>query len=136
MIKDVRIDNFHGQDSEDILRWFEKLELLLTTKGIKKTDQLATAQMINNLSRPAETFLLELPAEERESFEKLKCTLMKCYATKDRTWVKHQCLITQHQGPNELLSDYFNNMHELFSGLHVTEVDKVAYFFIKDYYRQ
>lgn len=66
MIKDVRIGNFHDQDNEDISRWFKKLELLLITKAIKKTDQLATAQMINNLSRPAETFLLELPAEERE----------------------------------------------------------------------
>jgi len=37
LIKDVRINNFHGRDNEDITRWFEKLELLLTTKGIEKT---------------------------------------------------------------------------------------------------
>ena len=128
LIKDVRIDNFHGRDNEDISRWFEKLELLLTTKGIDKTGPLAIAQIINNLSGPAETFLFELPPEERESFEKLKCALMKRYATKDRTWVKRQRLITRHQGPNELLSDYINDMHELFSGLHVAEVDKVTYF--------
>ena len=128
LIKDVRIDNFHGRDNEDISRWFEKLELLLTTKGIEKTGPLAIAQIINNLSGPAETFLFELPAEERESFEKLKCALMKRYATKDRTWVKRQRLITRRQGPKELLSDYINDMHELFSGLHVAEVEKVTYF--------
>jgi len=57
LIKDVRIDNFHGRDNEDITRWFEKLEQLLTTKGIEKTGPLALAQIINNLSGPAETFL-------------------------------------------------------------------------------
>ena len=128
LIKDVRIDNFHGRDKEDISRWFEKLELLLTTKGIEKKGPLAIAQIINNLSGPAETFLFELPAEERESFEKLKCALMKRYATKDRTWVKRQRLITRRQGPNELLCDYINDMHEIFSGLHLTEEEKVAYF--------
>ena len=101
---------------------------MLTTKGIEKTGPLAIAQIINNLSGPAETFLFELPAEERESFEKLKCALMKRYATKDRTWVKRQRLITRRQGPNELLSDYINDIHELFSGLHLTEVEKVTYF--------
>ena len=53
---------------------------------------------------------------------------MKRYATKDRTWVKRQRLITLRQGPNELLSDCINDIHELFSGLHAGEVDKVAYF--------
>ncbi|KAL9951078.1 hypothetical protein ACROYT_G043674 [Oculina patagonica] len=128
LVKDVKIDKFHGRDNEDISRWFEKLELLLTTKGIDKTGPLALAQIINNLSGPAETFLFELPAEERESFEKLKSALMKRYDTKDRTWVKRQRLITRRQGSNELLSDYINDMHELFSGLQVAEVDKVSYF--------
>ena len=128
LIKDVRIDKFHGRDNEDISRWFQKLELLLTTKGIEKTGPLATAQIINNLSGPAETFLLELPAEERENFEKLKGALMKRYATKDRTWVRRQRLFTRRQGSNERLSDYINDMHELFSGLHIGEVDKVTYF--------
>lgn len=53
---------------------------------------------------------------------------MKHYATKDRTWVKRQRLITRRQGPNEQLSDYINDMHELFSGLQVTEVDRVTFF--------
>ena len=128
LVKDVRIDKFHGRDNEHISRWFEKLELLLTTKGIDKTGLLAIAQIINNLGGPAETFLFELPAEERESFEKLKNALMKRYATKDRTWVKRQRLITRRQGTNELLSDYINDMHELFSGLQVAEADKVTYF--------
>ena len=95
---------------------------------IEKTGPLATAEIVNNLSGPAETSLLELPAEERETFEKLKGALMKRYATKDRTWVKRQRLITRRQGPNELLSDYINNIHELFSGLHVAEAEKVTYF--------
>ena len=128
LIKDVRFDSFHGRDNEDITRWFEKLELLLTTKGIERTGPMAIAQVINNLSGQAETFLFELPAEERESFEKLKGALMKRYATKDRTWAKRQRLIARRQGPNELLSDYVNDMHELFGGLHLAEVDKVTYF--------
>ena len=53
---------------------------------------------------------------------------MKRYATKDRTWVKRQRLFTRRQGSSELLSDCVNDMHELFSGLHIGEVDKVAYF--------
>ena len=101
---------------------------MFTTKGIEKTGPLAIAQIINNLTGPAETFLFKLPAEERESFEKLKCALMKGYATKDRTRVKRQRLITRRQGPKELLSDYINDMHEVFSGLHVAEVEKVTYF--------
>ena len=35
LIKDVRIDKFHGRDNEDISRWFQKLELLLVTKRIE-----------------------------------------------------------------------------------------------------
>ena len=31
LVKDVHIDKFQGRDNEDISRWFEKLELLLTT---------------------------------------------------------------------------------------------------------
>ena len=38
-----------GWDNEDIMRWFEKLELLLTTKGIERTCPLAIAKIINNL---------------------------------------------------------------------------------------
>jgi len=91
LTKYVRIDNFHGRDNEDIECWFEKLELLLTTKGIKMTAPLAIAQIITNLSEPAETFLFELTTEERESFEKFKCALMKRYATKDPTWAKRRC---------------------------------------------
>ena len=128
LIKDVRVEKFHGRDNEDISRWFEKLELLLTTKGIEKTGPLAVAQIINNLSGPAETFLFELPSEERESFEKLKCALRKRYATKDRTWAKRQRLISRRQRSSERLSDYINDMHELFNGLHIGEVDKVTYF--------
>ena len=75
LIKDVRVDKFYGRDNKDISRWFEKLELLLTTKEIETTGPLAMAQIINNLSGPTETFLFELPAEERESFEKLKWDL-------------------------------------------------------------
>ncbi|KAJ7385491.1 hypothetical protein OS493_015061 [Desmophyllum pertusum] len=36
--------------------------------------------------------------------------------------------IVRRQGHNELLSDYANDMHELFSGLQIAEVDKVTYF--------
>jgi len=53
---------------------------------------------------------------------------MKRYATKDRTWVKRQRLITQRQGSNELPSYCINVMHELLSGLYIGEVDMVAYF--------
>lgn len=69
-------------------------------------------------------FLSELPAEERDSLERLNCALMKCYTRNHRTLVKRQRLIMRRQGSNELLSDYINDMHELFSGLQVAEVDK------------
>ena len=54
--------------------------------------------------------------------------LVKRYSTKDRAWVKRCRLVARRQGPNELLSDYINDMHELFSGLNMAEVDKVTYF--------
>ena len=50
------------------------------------------------------------------------------YSTKDHAWVKRRRLVARRQGPNELLSDYINEMHELFSGLNMAEVDKVTYF--------
>ena len=111
LIKDVNINKFRGRDNEDISRWFEKLELLLESKGIDKSGTLARAQIINNLSGPAETCLFELPAEERESYEQLKCALMKPYSTKDRVWEKRQRLFNRHQCSNELLSDYIDEMH-------------------------
>ena len=54
--------------------------------------------------------------------------LVKRYSTKDRAWVKRGRLVGRRQGPNELLSDYINDMHELFSGLNMAEVDRVTYF--------
>ena len=72
--------------------------------------------------------MFELPPEERGDFDTLKQALVKRYSTKDRAWVKRQRLVSRRQGPNELLSDYIKDMHELFSGLNMAEVDKVTYF--------
>ena len=126
--KDVIISNFHGYESEDINRWFEKLELILESKGIRLDVPAAKTQLINNLAGPAETFMFEIPAEQRGDYDNLKQALLKRYSTKDRAWVKRQRLVARRQGPNELLSDYINDMHELFSGLNMAEVDKVTYF--------
>ena len=128
MSKDVNISKFHGYESEDINRWFEKLELILEFKGIRLDVPAAKTQLINNLAGPAETFMFEIPAEERGDYDSLKQALLKRYSTKDRAWVKRQRLVARRQGPNELLSDYINDMHELFSGLNMAEVDKVTYF--------
>lgn len=54
--------------------------------------------------------------------------MVKRYSTKDRVWVKRQRLVARRQGPNELLTDHINEMHELFSGLNMAEVDKVTHF--------
>ena len=62
------------------------------------------------------------------SVETITLALVKRYSTKDRAWVKRCRLVARRQGPNELLSDYINNMHELFSGLNMAEVNKVTYF--------
>ena len=128
LTKDVNINKFHGYENEDVNRWFEKLELILESKGIRLTNAAARTQLINNLAGPAETFLFELPVEERREFDTLKQALVRRYSTKDRTWVKRQRLVARRQGLNELLSDYINDMHELFSGLNMAEVDKVTYF--------
>ena len=128
LIEDVNIEKFQGKDNENITRWYAKLELLLERKGIKKSDSVARAHVINNLTGPAETFLFELRTEERNNYERLKSALMKRYATKDRIWVKRQRLISRRQGENEVLSDYINDMHELFSGLQIAEEGKVTYF--------
>ena len=72
--------------------------------------------------------LFELVPDERGDYNTLKQALVKSYSTKDRAWVKRCRLVARRQGPNELLSDYINDMHELFSGLNMVEVDKVTYF--------
>ena len=72
--------------------------------------------------------LFELVPDERGDYNTLKQALVKSYSTKDRAWVKRCRLVARRQGPNELLSDYINNTHELFSGLNMAEVDKVTYF--------
>lgn len=126
--KDVHINKYHGYENEDINCWFEKLELVLESKGISLDVPAARTQLINNLAGPAETFMFELPPEERGSFMLLKQALVKRYSTKDRAWVKRRRLVARRQGPHELLSDYINDMHELFSGLNIAEVDKVTYF--------
>ena len=126
--KDVNINKFHGYENEDINRWFEKLELVLDSKGIRLDVPAARTQLINNLAGPAETFMFELPPDERRDYDTLKRALVKRYSTKDRAWVKRRRLVARRQGPNELLSDYINEMHELFSGLNMAEVDKVTYF--------
>ena len=126
--KDVNINKFHGYENEDINRWFEKLELILDSKGIRMDVPAAITQLINNLAGPVETFMFELPPDERGDYDTLKQALVKRYSTKDRAWVKRRRLVARRQGPNELLSDYINDMHELFSGLNMAEVDKVTYF--------
>ena len=72
--------------------------------------------------------MFELPPDERGNYNAIKQALVKRYSTKDRAWVKRRRLVARRQGPNELLSDYINEMHELFSGLNMAEVDKVTYF--------
>ena len=57
---------------------------------------------------------------EREATLKiLKQAAVKRYSTNDCAWVKQQHLFARRQGPNELLSDYIDDMHELFSGLNM-----------------
>ena len=114
--KDVHINKYHGYENEDINRWFEKLELVLESKGIPLDVPAARTQLINNLAGPAETFMFELPPEERGSFMLLKQALVKRYSTKDRAWVKRRRLVARRQGPHELLSDYINDI--LFGTLH------------------
>ena len=126
--KDVRIDKYRGYENEDINRWFEKLELQLEAKGIRTADPVAILQVVNNLSGPAETFLFELPSRDREDYASLKQALKRRYSTKDRAWVRRQRLVSRKQGQHEPLSDYINEMHELFSGLEMGETEKVTYF--------
>ena len=126
--KDVNINKFHEYENEDINCWLEKLELVLDSKGTRLDVPAARTQLINNLAGPAETFMFELVPDERGDYNTLKQALVKSYSTKDRAWVKRCRLVARRQGPNELLPDYINNMHELFSGLNMAEVDKVTYF--------
>ena len=95
------------------------------------------------MSPPQEHSLLTILLDQRKllclnchqtsgNYNTLKQALVKRYSTKDCAWVKQRHLVARHQGPNELLSDYINDMHELFSGLNMAEVDRVAYSW-KDY---
>ena len=89
------------------------------------------------MSLPQEHSLLTILLDQQKllclnchqtSVETITLALVKSYSTKDRAWVKRCRLVARRQGPNELLPDYINNMHELFSGLNMAEVDKVTYF--------
>ena len=89
------------------------------------------------MSLPQEHSLLTILLDQQKllclnchqtSVDTITLALVKRYSTKDRAWVKRCRLVARRQGPNELLSDYINNMHELFSGLNMAEVDKVTYF--------
>ena len=62
--KDVNISKFHGYENEHINRWFEKLELVLESKGIRLDVPAARTHLIDNLAGPAETFMFELLPEE------------------------------------------------------------------------
>lgn len=64
--RDVNINKFHGYENEDINCWLEKLELVLDSKGIRLDVPTARTQLINNLAGPAETFMSELPPDERK----------------------------------------------------------------------
>ena len=59
-------------ENEDINRWFEKLEMVLESKGIPLDVPAARTQLIKNLAGPAETFMFKLPPKERGSFMLLK----------------------------------------------------------------
>ena len=89
------------------------------------------------MSLPQEHSLLTILLDQQKllclnchqtSVETITLALVKSYSTKDRAWVKRCRLVARRQGLNELLPDYINNMHELFSGLNMAEVDKVTYF--------
>ena len=89
------------------------------------------------MSLPQEHSLLTILLDQQKllclnchqtSVDTITLALVKRYSTKDRAWVKRGRLVARRQGPNELLSDYINDMHELFSGLNMAEVDKVTYF--------
>ena len=54
LTRDININKFHGRENDDVNRWFEKLELILESKGIQLTDSAARTQLINNLAGPAE----------------------------------------------------------------------------------
>lgn len=99
----------------------------LDSKNIRTTDAAAISQVMNNLSRPAETFLFELPPDERKDYARLKQALKRRYSTKDRIWVKSQLLVSRGQEPNETLADYINGTHESFSGLDCSEPEKVTF---------
>ena len=93
LTRDITINKFYGRENEDVNRWFEKLELILESKGIRLTDSAARTQLINNLAGPAETFMFELAPEERRDFDTLKQALVRRYSIKDRRWVKRQLLV-------------------------------------------
>ena len=126
--KDIRIDKFRGYETDDVNRWFEKLELQLEAKGIRTTDSAAISQVVNNLGGPAQTFMFKLPPHERKDYASLKEALKRRYSSKDRAWVRRQRLVSRKQGQHEPLADYIHEMHELFSGLDMGETEKVTYF--------
>ena len=98
--KDVNINKFHGYENEDINRWFEKLELVLDSKGIRLDAPLQEHSLLTILL-DQQRFMFELPPDEHGNYNALKQALVKRYSTKDRAWVKRRRLIACRQGPNE-----------------------------------
>ena len=55
--------------------------------------------------------------------------LMKRYTTKDRVCVKRRLAAARRQGLHEIsIRLFINDIHELFSGLNMAEMDKITYF--------
>ena len=128
--RDININKFHGYENEDINCWFEKLELILDSKGIR-LDAPPQEHSLLTILLDQQWFMFELPPDERGNYNALKHALVKRYSTKDRAWVKRCRLVACGQALMnyyQIISDYINDMHELFSGLNMAEVDKVTYY--------
>ena len=119
---------FHGYDSEDVNRWLDKLEYYLKLRRIDVRSPTALAELVLNLSGPAEDFFYSLPDDCKETFGQLRNAMKERFSNDNQSWITWQAVTTRQQGEIEPLDVYLTDLTKNFRRLNITDAEKMRYF--------
>ena len=119
---------FHGYDSEDVVRWLNKIESYLKLRRIDPATPTALAELSLNLAGPAEDFYYSLPEDHKTTFNQLRDALRERFANDNQSWLIWQSVTTRQQGTLEPLDTYLSDLTNKFRRLNITDAEKMRYF--------
>ena len=119
---------FHGYDSEDVIRWLNKIESYLKLRRIDPATPTALAELSLNLAGPAEDFYYSLPEDHKSTFNQLRDALRERFANDNQSWLIWQSVTTRQQGTLEPLDTYLSDLTNKFRRLNITDAEKMRYF--------